>query len=153
MNKALAVMAIITIALSAYALATAQIPPASISYKEVFYINNQSVTFVTKDGFGLFTMHIEPHVNSFDLRIEFPEGTSYLIRYGDKNYRGTDEFKVTVDKDTVPDEVYVQFQLPAGLMRKLIYENGEAKITIRGDKAPVWHAEDTVYVKYRKEKK
>ncbi|WP_297418663.1 hypothetical protein [Thermococcus sp.] len=153
MNKALAIMAIITIALSAYALATAQLPPASISYKEVFYINNQSVTFVTKDGFGLFAMHIEPRVNSFNLRMEFPKGTTYLIRYGNKEYHGTNEFQVTVNKDTVPTEVYVQFQLPPELIRKLVYENGEAKIIVRGDKAPIWHAEDTVYIKYRKEKK
>jgi hypothetical protein len=153
MNKALAIMAIVTVALAAYALSTAKMPPAGIEYKEVFYTNNQSVTFVTKDGVGLFTMRISPRVNSFELTIEFPEGTSYLVRYGDKNYKGTDEFKVTVDKNTLPEEVYVQFQLSPELTKKLVYENGEAQITIRGDKMPVWHAEDIIYVKYRKEEK
>ena len=153
MNKALAIMAIITIALSAYALSTASIPPASIEYKEVFYTDNQSITFVTKDGVGLFTMKISPHVDSFELTIEFPQGTSYLVRYGDRNYKGTDEFKISVDKSSVPDEVYVQFQLPPEVTKKLVYEKGEAQITIRGDKMPVWHAEDVIYVKYRKEEK
>lgn len=153
MDKALTIMAIITIALAAYALSTSQIPPASIEYREVFYTNNQSVTFITKDGVGLFTMKISPHVNSFELTIKFPEGTSYLIRYGNENYKGTNEFKVTIDKDTVPDEVYIQFQLPQDVTKKLIYENGEVEITIKGDKIPLWHAEDVIYVKYWKEER
>ncbi|NJE62521.1 hypothetical protein [Thermococcus sp. 21S7] len=150
MSKGLLIMATITIALVAYALTTAQIPPASIEYKEVFYTNNQSVTYITKDGFGLFSMDINPKVNSFELSIEFPEGTSYMVRYGDQVYRGKDEFKITVEKGSLPDEVYVHFQLPKELTRKLIYENGEAVITIRGDKTPIWHAEDTIIVRYKK---
>ncbi|WP_367884689.1 hypothetical protein [Thermococcus sp. JCM 11816] len=56
-----------------YAFETAQLPPASIEYTEVFYVDNQSVTFVTQDGFGLFTMKVSPHVDNFELKIEFPE--------------------------------------------------------------------------------
>ncbi len=153
MNKALAIMAIITIALVAYAFQTAQLPPATIEYKEVFYINNQSVTFVTKDGYGLFTMHIKPKISSFELRIEFPEGTSYLVRYGDKNYRGKDVVKLDVSKENLPPEVYVQFQLPEEVTRKIIYEGESPEIRVIGEKAPFWHAEDVIYIKYRKEEK
>lgn len=153
MRRALIIMGIIAMALVAYAASTAQIPPASVEYTEVFYINNQSVTFVTKDGFGLFTMRISPRVDSFELTIGFPERTSYLIKYGNKSYKGTGEFKITVDKATMPDEVYIQFQLAQDVTEKLIQENGEAEITITGDKMPVWHAEDVIYVKYRKEEK
>ncbi|GAB6136462.1 hypothetical protein [Thermococcus henrietii] len=153
MNKALAIMAIITIALVAYAFKTAQLPPATIDYKEVFYIDNQSVTFVTQDGFGLFTMHINPKISSFELTIKFPEGTSYLVRYGDKNYRGTTTFRITVNKDSLPSQVYVQFQLPKELAVKVV--NGEAtpEIKVIGEKAPFWHAEDVIYIKYRKGEK
>ncbi|AHL22992.1 MULTISPECIES: hypothetical protein [Thermococcus] len=153
MNKALAIMAIITIALVAYAFETAQLPPATIEYKEVFYIDNQSITFITKDGYGLFTMHIKPKISSFELTIQFPEGTSYLVRYGDRDYRGTDTFKITVDKDSVPAEVYVQFQLPEELTRRIIYEGESPEIKVIGEKAPFWHAEDVIYIKYRKEEK
>ncbi|WP_297064467.1 hypothetical protein [Thermococcus sp.] len=153
MNKALAIMAIITIALVTYAFKTAQLPPATIDYKEVFYIDNQSVTFVTKDGFGLFAMHIKPKISSFELTIKFPEGTSYLVRYGNKTYRGTDEFKITVDKDNLPPEVYVQFQLPKELARKIVYEGESPEIEVIGEKVPFWHAEDVIYIKYRKEEK
>lgn len=153
MNKALAIMAVITIALVAYAFKTAQLPPATIEYKEVFYVDNQSVTFVTKDGYGLFTMHIKPKISSFELTIKFPEGTSYLVRYGNRNYRGTDTFKITIEKDSVPSEVYVQFQLPEELTQKIIYEGQSPEITVIGEKAPFWHAEDVIYIKYRKEEK
>ncbi|WP_457742580.1 hypothetical protein [Thermococcus sp.] len=153
MNKALLVMAIITVALVAYAFKTAELPPATIDYQEVFYINNHSVTFVTKDGFGLFTMHIKPKISSFKLTIQFPPGTTYLIRYGAKTYKGTDEFTVNVEKNSVPKEVYVQFQLPKGLIRKIIYENETAEIKITGNKPPIWHAEDVIYIKYRKEER
>lgn len=151
MGKGLAIMAIITVVLIAYALTTVRVPPASVEYREVFYTNNQSVTFVTKDGVGLFTMVINPRVDSFELTIEFPKGTSYLVKYGDRDYRGTDEFKVKVERGKVPDNVYVNFQLPQDLTRKLVFENGEARITVRGDKEPIWHGEDVIYVRYRKE--
>ncbi|WP_297535078.1 hypothetical protein [Thermococcus sp.] len=150
MNKALLVMAVITVALVAYAFKTAQLPPATIDYQEVFYLNNHSVTFVTKDGFGLFTMHIKPRISSFKLTIQFPQGTTYLIRYGAKTYKGTDEFTITVEKDSVPNEVYVQFQLPEELTKRIVYENETAEIKITGEKPPIWHAEDTIYIKYRK---
>ncbi|NJE54498.1 hypothetical protein [Thermococcus sp. 21S9] len=153
MNKALAIMAIITVALVAYAFKTAQLPPATIDYKEVFYIDNQSVTFVTKDGYGLFTMEIKPKISSFELTIQFPEGTSYLIRYGDREYRGKDTFKITVEKDSVPSEVYVQFQLSPELTKKVVYEGESPQIKITGEKAPFWHAEDVIYIKYRKTEK
>ncbi|WP_297516641.1 hypothetical protein [Thermococcus sp.] len=153
MNKALAIMAIITIALVAYAFETAQLPPATIEYKEVFYIDNQSITFITKDGYGLFTMHIKPKISSFELTIQFPEGTSYLVRYGDRDYRGKDTFKITVDKDSVPGEVYVQFQLPEELTRRIIYEGESPEIKVIGEKTPFWHAEDVIYIKYRKKEK
>ncbi|KUH33360.1 hypothetical protein APY94_06375 [Thermococcus celericrescens] len=153
MNKALVIMAVITVALVAYAFHTAQIPPASIEYKEVFYVDNQSVTFVTKDGVGLFTMRIEPHVDSFELKIAFPKGTSYLVRYGDMSYRGSDEFRIQVEKDSLPGEVYVQFQLPPELTKEIVYQKGQAEILITGDKIPMWHAEDVIYIKYRKESK
>jgi len=153
MNKVLTIMAIITIALVIYAFENAQLPPASIEYKEVFYINNQSVTFVTKDGYGLFTMHIKPKISSFDLTIEFPEGTHYLIRYGSENYRGTDTFRISVNRDSVPSEVYVQFQLSKELTRKVLYEGESPVIKVIGEKKPFWHAEDVIHIKYRKEKK
>jgi len=149
MNKALAVMAIITVALVAYAFETAQLPPATIEYKEVFYVDNQSVTFITKDGYGLFTMHIKPKISSFELMIEFPKGTSYLVRYGDRDYRGKDTFEITVDRNTVPGEVYVQFQLPKNVTRKIIYENYSPEIKVIGKKKPFWHAEDVIYIRYR----
>lgn len=153
MNRALAIMAIITIALVVYAFKTAQLPPATIDYKEVFYVDNQSVTFITKDGYGLFEMHIKPKISSFELTIEFPEGTSYIIRYGDKNYRGRDTFKVTVGKGNPSGEMYVQFQLPEELTRRIIYEGESPEIRVIGEKAPFWHAEDVIYIKYRKEEK
>ncbi|WP_456423027.1 hypothetical protein [Thermococcus sp.] len=153
MNRALAVMAIITVALVAYAFETAQLPPATIEYKEVFYVDNQSVTFITKDGYGLFTMHIKPKISSFELMIEFPKGTSYLVRYGDRDYRGTDTFEITVDRDTVPGEVYVQFQLPKNVTRKVIYENYNPEIKVIGEKKPFWHAEDVIYIRYRNAEK
>lgn len=153
MNKALAIMAIITIALVAYAFQTAQLPPATIEYKEVFYMDNQSVTFVTKDGFGLFTMHIEPKISSFELRIEFPEGTSYLLKYGDETYKGTGTAKIKVSKDSLPNQVYIQFQLPEELTRKVVYEGESPEIRVIGEQIPFWHAEDVIYIKYRKEEK
>ena len=151
MNRGLLVMAVITIALAAYALTTAQIPPASIEYREVFYMSNQSVTFVTKDGFGLFSMVIHPRVDSFDLTITFPEGTEYMVRYGEEIYKGEGMFKITVKKDSLPDEVYVQFQLPKEVTERIVQQGEEAQITISGDKLPVWHAKDVIYIRYRKE--
>ncbi|WP_367883638.1 hypothetical protein [Thermococcus peptonophilus] len=91
--------AVITIALVVYAFETAQLPPASIEYTEVFYVDNQSVTFITQDGFGLFTMKISPHVDNFELKIEFPEGTTYLVRYGSEQFKGGETtFKINVHK-------------------------------------------------------
>ncbi|AMQ18989.1 hypothetical protein [Thermococcus peptonophilus] len=153
MNKALIIMAVITIALVVYAFETAQLPPASIEYTEVFYVDNQSVTFITQDGFGLFTMKISPHVDNFELKIEFPEGTTYLVRYGSEQFKGETTFKINVHKGDAPQEVYVHFQLPEELTRKVVYEGATPEIRIIGDKVPFWHSEDVIYIKYHKEEK
>ncbi|WP_048150868.1 hypothetical protein [Palaeococcus ferrophilus] len=150
MNKALIILTLITLALLAYAVETAELPPASFSYMDVFYVKNESVTYVTPDGAGLFGLKVEPYVDGFDLEIIFPEGTSYLVRYGEENIKGTGEFKVTVKKDELPEEIYIQFQLPGKLTDEVVHRKGSAKIEIKAHKLPFWRTNETIVVKYRK---
>ncbi|NJE08257.1 hypothetical protein E3E31_06935 [Thermococcus sp. M39] len=154
MNKTLLALGVITIVLLAYALKTAQLPAASVDYEEVFYIKNQSVTFITKDGAGLFGMKINPYVDSFKLEIIFPQGTEYLIKYGDKNIKGKDKFEYKVSKEDLPKEViYVQFWLPEDVTKTVIFEKQEATIQIRMIKLPFWKSNETIYIKYMKNEK
>jgi len=150
MNKALVVLTLITLALLAYAVQTAELPPASFSYAEVFYIRNESVTYILPDGTGLFGISVEPYVDDFTLRIVFPEGTSYLVRYGEENIKGQNEFKINVKKDELPEEIYVQFQLPEKLTEEIVHRKGSAKIEIRASKLPFWRTNETISVRYRK---
>lgn len=154
MNKTLLVLGIITIALLAYAIKTAQLPAASVDYEEVFYIKNQSVTFITKDGAGLFGMKINPYVDSFKFEIIFPQGTEYLIKYGDKTLKGKNKFEYKVSKESLPkDTIYVQFWLPEDVTKKIVFEKHEATIQIRMTKLPFWRSNETIYLKYMKSEK
>lgn len=150
MNKPLIVLSLITIALLVYAVETAELPPASFSYIDVFYVTNESVTYITPNGAGLFGMKVEPYVDGFDLEIVFPEGTYYLVRYGEENINGTGEFKITVKKDELPEEIYIQFQLPEKLTDELVHRKGAAKIEIKASKLPFWRTNETIVVRYRK---
>lgn len=149
MNKALLIMAIITLALFGYAVKTAHLPPASVDYREVFYIDNQSVVFVEKDGWGLFEMDVKPKVSGFELKITFPKGTEYLIEYNGEQKRGSDEFKTTVSKSGT---MYIHFRVPSDLVKSLYYEKGTAQVKIHLEKAPFWRDDYTLTLAPRKSK-
>ncbi|WP_042699580.1 hypothetical protein [Thermococcus sp. PK] len=150
MNKTMLVLTLITLSLLAYAVNTAELPPASFSYIDVFYTNNESVTYITSDGTALFGLKITPYVDNFNLEIIFPEGTSYLVRYGDENINGTDKFKITVKKDELPEEIYIQFQLPSELAKEVVLNKGSAKIEIKASKLPFWRTNETITARFRK---
>jgi len=147
MNKALLVMAIITLALFGYAVKTAHLPPASVSYHEVFYKDNQTVVFVEKDGWGLFEMDIDPKVRGFELSIAFPEGTEYLVEYNEKEYRGTDKFKLEISEGGT---MYVHFRVPKELTDSIYHENAKAEIKIHMEKLPFWRDDYTLLLIPRK---
>lgn len=147
MNKALLIMAIITLALFGYAMKTAHIPPASVDYREVFYLDNRSVVFVEKDGWGLFEMDINPKVKGFEIQITFPEGTEYLVEYNGEQWKGSDEFKTTVSKGGT---MYVHFKVPGSLVNSLYYEKGTAEIRISLEKLPFWRDDYTLTLAPRK---
>ena len=149
MNKALLVLSIIAIGLMIYAIETAQIPPASVSYQEVYYINNQSSVYVEKDGWGLFEMNVKPRVKGFELSLEFPENTSYLVDVGGKEYRGTGTFKTTVSKS---ETIYVHFKVSDELLKALYYDGATSKMEIHLEKAPFWMDHYTIYLIPRKSK-
>ncbi|ASJ01382.1 hypothetical protein [Thermococcus gorgonarius] len=147
MNKPLLIMAIITLALFGYAVKTAHLPPASVGYHEVFYLDNQSVVFVEKDGWGLFDMDINPKVKGFEMQITFPEGTEYLIEHNGEQKRGSDEFKTTVSNEGT---MYVHFKVPDDLVKSLYYEKGTAQVKIHLEKAPFWRDDYTLTLAPRK---
>lgn len=147
MNKALLIMAIVTLALFGYAVKTAHLPPASVEYHEVFYRDNQTTVFVEKDGWGLFEMDIKPKVKDFHLRITFPEGTRYLIEYNGKQYNGTGEFKTTINGEGT---MYVHFRVKDDLIKSIYYGNGKAEIRIHLEKAPFWRDDYTLHLIARK---
>ncbi|ASJ16021.1 hypothetical protein A3L04_02470 [Thermococcus chitonophagus] len=150
MSKKLVAVLVIFLVLLWYALRTAQIPPASIQASaEVFYINNETVTIVEKDGWGLFTLEVKPRVSGFTFEIEFPEGTEYLIKVNGKEYRGNTTFKTTIDKDS---EIYINFRLPDEDTKKLYRGEGQYYLIIKASKLPIWHVEYKIKLIPRKEK-
>ncbi|ASJ01781.1 hypothetical protein A3L09_00135 [Thermococcus profundus] len=149
MNKALLVMAIVTLALFGYAIKTAHLPPASVTYHEVFYLDNRSVVFVEKDGWGLFEMDVNPKVKGFEMKITFPKGTSYLVDYNGEQYKGTDEFKTTVNEGGT---MYVHFRVPDDLVKSLYYKKGSAEVSIHLEKMPFWRDDYTLTLAPRKSK-
>ncbi len=148
MNKALLVMAIVTLALFGYAVKTAHLPPASVSYHEVFYKDNTTVVFVEKDGWGLFEIDLKPKVKDFELSMSFPKGTEYLVEYNGKQYNGTNEFKVKVTKGGT---MYVHFKVPLDIVNSIYYQNGKAEIKVHMEKIPFWRDDYTLHLIPRKE--
>ncbi|WP_297490126.1 hypothetical protein [Thermococcus sp.] len=147
MSKVLAAMMVVVVALLAYAIETAQIPPASLSYHEVFYINNQSSVFVEKDGWGLFEMDIKPKVKGFELTIDFPQGSSYLVEFNGKQYSGTGSFKLTVSS---AGTMYIHFRVPNALVNELYHKKGTAEIRVNLEKMPFWRDHYTLHLVPRK---
>ncbi|AFK22024.1 hypothetical protein [Pyrococcus sp. ST04] len=149
MDKKLVAILVIFLVFLVYALKTAQIPPANVEASaEVFYLNNQTVTFVENDGWGLFTLTIKPKISGFTFEIIFPEGTEYLIKINGEEFKGTTKFKTEITKDT---EVIVKFTLPRDDVEKLYRGEGDYFITIKTTKLPIWHAEYKVKLIPRKE--
>ncbi len=143
MNKALLVMAIVTLALFGYAVKTAHLPPASVSYQEVFYKDNETVVIVERDEWGLFEMNIDPKVKGFELSITFPEGTEYLVRYNGKEYKGTNKFKLEISEGGT---MYVRFGVPQELADSIYHENAKAEIKIHMEKMPFWRDDYTLHL-------
>ncbi|AEH25038.1 hypothetical protein [Pyrococcus yayanosii] len=156
MDKRLLGLLIVLVALLAYAMKTAKLPPATVEYEEVYYDNNRSITYIvvnpqTGEGDGLFGLKINPLVDSFELRIKFPEGTKYVVGYGNESFRGVDSFSIKVEKGKVPEWVYVQFTLSPELTKKVVRGEVNATIEIRMSKLPLWRWEDTIYIEKQKE--
>ncbi|MFA4646878.1 hypothetical protein P8X24_06405 [Pyrococcus kukulkanii] len=151
MDKKLVAILVIFLFVLWYALRTAQIPPANIQASaEVFYINNETVTIVEKDGWGLFTLEVKPRISGFTFEIDFPQGTEYLIKVNGKEYKGTTTFKVTLDRDT---EIIVNFKLPQEETINLYRGESEYYLTIKATKFPIWRVEYKIKLVPRKEGK
>ncbi|ALM75754.1 hypothetical protein [Thermococcus barophilus] len=153
MNKTLLILGIITIALLAYAMKTAKLPAGEFEYEEVFWSDNVSITYLQKDGWGLFGVKIKPYVDGASFEVEFPEDTEYTIKIGEKTFTGKDKFSHKISKDEAKDTVYIRFQLPPELTKKIVYGKGNATIQITLRKVPFWQTEDTIYVVYKKQEK
>ncbi|AEC51830.1 hypothetical protein PNA2_0914 [Pyrococcus sp. NA2] len=150
MDKKILALAVILIAVLIFAIRTANMAPAYVEGSaEIFVVNNKTVTIVEKDGWGLFTLTVKPKVSGFTLRIEFPEGTRYLIREGDKEVKGEDVFETKIEKET---EIIVNFQLSQEKVRKLYSGEGEYYIKIKTTKMPFWNAEYLIYLVPREKK-
>ncbi len=147
------ILGIITIALLAYAVKTAKLPAGELAYEEVFWINNSSVTYLQKDGWGLFGIKITPYVDDATLEIEFPKDTEYTIKVGAETFTGKDSFKYKVSKNKLKEPVYVRFELPESLTKEIVYGGGNTTITIKLTKLPFWRTEETIYVLYKKKEK
>ncbi|CAB50575.1 hypothetical protein [Pyrococcus abyssi] len=150
MDKKIASLAVVLVVVLVVAVRTAEIPPATIvGSAEIFMVNNTTATIVEKDGWGLFTLTVKPKITGFTLRLEFPQGTTYLIKINGKEIKGKDVFETKISQDS---EIIVSFQLPKEDTRKLYSGEGQYYIKVKASKMPFWNSEYVIYLLPREKK-